>query len=348
MRKILLSLLFFLLAFTLSAQKKRHAKDSMAIYQKVDTNYIISFRDLLNAKLFAVIRTNKFILSDRDSLSSIEYTINTRLNMGLSFTFKGIGFDIEYSPPGLNNDDAQYGKSRQFAISTSANGRRLIYDIYYRQYQGFRTSAVYKAPGDSTFDYSRRGDIVNYNAGAVLTYVFNNKRFSSAAPYSLSQKQRKSAGSFLLGTYAFIYALTADSIIYPDSVYTKFRKELQFKNAASYTWGISCGYTYTLVFGKKKNWFVNLTTLPGISYQALYTTNAFDNKTYSRNSFAFSLQSRFSMGYNRKNYFIGIYWIGNNFVLGDDKSASINYKYGTFKFYYGHRFDLRKLLKKKL
>lgn len=347
MRKLFLTSFLLLISLFSVAEKGRH-KDSTNIYQKVDTNYITSFRDLLNVKLFAVIRTNKFIISDHDSLSSIEYTINTRLNMGIAFTFKGIGFDIEYSPPGINNDDARYGKSSQFAISTSANSRRFIYDIYYRQYQGFRTSAMYKVPGDTTYDYSRRADIYNYNAGFTLTYVFNNKKFSSAAPYSLSQKQKKSAGSLLLGTYGFIYALLADSIIYPDSTYMKFRKQLQFSTAASYTFGISCGYTYTLVFGKKKNWFVNIATLPGISLQQFYSENAFDHSTYADNSLAFSLQSRFSMGYNRKNYFIGIYWIGNNFVLGDDKQASINYKYGTFKFYYGHRFDLRKLLKKTL
>ncbi|MCW3103963.1 MAG: hypothetical protein JWO09_2403 [Bacteroidetes bacterium] len=348
MRKTSLVLFLLFLSLFGMAQKGRHRKDSTNIYQKVDTNYITSFKDLLNVKLFAVIRSNKFTLADHDSLSSIEYTINTKLNMGISFTFKGIGFDIEYSPPGINNDDARYGKSHQFAVATSANARRFIYDIYYREYKGFRTSAMYKVPGDTIFDYSRRGDIRNYNAGCILTYVFNHKRFSSAAPYSLSQKQRKSAGSLLLGTYAFLYGLTADSIIYPDSVYAKFRKEMQFNAAASYTFGISCGYTYTLVFGKKKNWFVNIATLPGISYQEFYSVNAFDKSTYNHNSVALSLQSRFSMGYNRKSYFIGIYWMGNNFVLGDDSHASINYKYGTFKFYYGHRFDIRKMLKKKL
>ncbi|MDF2438125.1 MAG: hypothetical protein K0Q95_2501 [Bacteroidota bacterium] len=347
MQKYLL-ILFSVLAFSCYAHENRRAKDSTNIYQKVDTNYVVSFKDLLNVKLFAVVRTNSFTVSDRDSLSSIQYTINTKLNMGIGFTFKGVGFDIEYSPPGLNNDDAKYGKSSQFAVSTSANGRKFIYDVYYRQYNGFRTTAMYNVANDTVFDYSKRADIRNYHAGFTLTYVFNNKRYSSAAPYSLSQKQRKSAGSFLLGTYAFLYGLTADSIIYPDSVFRSFRKELQFSAAASYTFGVSCGYTYTLVFGKKKNWFINIATLPGISYQQFYSVNAFDKSTFTNNTAAFSLQSRLSMGYNRKNYFIGVYWMGNNFVLGDDKQASIQYKYGTFKFYYGHRFDIRKMLKKKL
>src|ERR1044072_8128685 len=115
MKRIAGILFLFLLSFSMMAEKNRRPKDSTNIYQKVDTNYVTSFRDLLNVKLFAVVRTNKFTISDHDSLCSIEYTINTKLNMGISFTFKGIGFDIEYSPPGINNDDARYGKSHQFA-----------------------------------------------------------------------------------------------------------------------------------------------------------------------------------------------------------------------------------------
>jgi hypothetical protein len=343
-----LSFLFIFLSLSVFAGKSHRGKDSTNIYDKVDTNYIVNFRDLLNAKLFAVVRTNKFNIQDKSSLANVEYTINTKLNMGISISFKGIGFDIEWSPPGLNNDDLKYGKSSQFAVSTSANSRRFMYDIYYRQYQGFRTTAAFSNGRDSTYDYSRRSDIRNYHAGFALTYVSNHKKFSSGAAYSSTKKQKKSAGSLLLGTYAFIYSLTADSIIFPDTIYKKFRKELQFNSATSLTYGLACGYTYTIVFGRKKNWFVNITTLPGISIQEIYTINAFDKKPYRNSSLAFSLQSRFAIGYNRKNYFIGIYWLNNNYILGDDNQASIQYKYGTFKFYYGHRFDLRKVLKRKL
>ncbi|MEK6882687.1 MAG: DUF4421 family protein, partial [Nanoarchaeota archaeon] len=46
----------------------------------------------------------------------------------------------------------------------------------------------------------------------------NNKRFSSSAPYNLTQKQKKSAGSLLLGTFGSLYAIDADSLIFPDSL----------------------------------------------------------------------------------------------------------------------------------
>ena len=345
MHKAKAIILLLLLSGSVFAEKERRGKDSTNIYQKVDTNYITNFRDLLNAKLFAVVRNNKFSVTDNTTDASVEYGINSKLNMGVSFSFKGIGFDLEYSPPGINVDDDKYGKTTTFGIGTSSNGRKFMYEAFYRQSQGFRTSEQYKLENDTAFDYVRRSDIRNYNAGLSLTYVFNNKRYSSAAPYSLTQKQRKSAGSFLLGTYVQLYGLSADTVIYPDTMSRVFRHELQFDNASSIMFGISCGYAYTLVFGK--NWFINVTTIPGISVQEFYTINAFDRESYNTYSLGLSLQSRFSIGYNRKSYFIGISYISNNFLIDDHNQASINYKYNVFKFYYGHRFDLRKMLKKK-
>jgi hypothetical protein len=281
MNKYCLYISFWLISFsTAFADGERRPKDSTNIYQKIDTNFVENYKDMLNAKLIAVVRTNQFSIKNKLNGSTLEYSINTNLNMGIGLTFKGIGFEFQFNPKGLNKDDAVYGKSSQFAIASSANTRRFIYDAYYRYNQGFHTTAMYRVPGDTIYDYYKRADLRNYNAGVNLIYIFNNKRFSSAAPYSLTQRQRKSAGSLLLGSYFFLYGIDADSLIYPDTLYKSFNKEVQFADASSVTFGISCGYTYTFVFFR--NWFANIATVPGISLQQFYSINAFDQKVYSR------------------------------------------------------------------
>ena len=156
------------------------------MYQKIDTTYIESYRDWLNAKLIAVVRTNKFSIKDNVSQSTLEYSINTNANMGLGLSFKGIGVEFQYNPPGLNKDDNLYGKSTQIAFSSSANTRRFIYDAYYRYNQGYHTTTAYKVPGDTTGKLANiyRPDIKNTIAGLNAVYIFNNKRFSSSAPYT--------------------------------------------------------------------------------------------------------------------------------------------------------------------
>ncbi|MBL7884572.1 MAG: DUF4421 family protein [Bacteroidia bacterium] len=341
---ILFCLLFNIISHTALADNNRRPKDSTNIYQKIDTNFIESYRDILTAKLIAVVRNNRFSITDKLSQQSIEYGINTNLNMGIGLNFKGIGLELQYNPPGLNNDDHKFGKSTQFSVASSANTRRFIIDAFYRYNQGFHTTKPFLHSNDTIADYYRRGDIKNNNIGVNMMYIFNNKRFSSSAPYSLTQRQKKGAGSLLLGTYFFLYSIDADSIIYPDTLYKSFKPAVQFSNAASTTFGISCGYSYTFVFFK--HWFANITTVPGISIQEFYSKNAFTQEVYKRVAPSFSFQYKLSVGFNRKSYFIGISYQENQFVISDDKASSVNYKYGTFKFYYGHRFDLRKLLKK--
>ncbi|OFY87251.1 MAG: hypothetical protein A3F72_17280 [Bacteroidetes bacterium RIFCSPLOWO2_12_FULL_35_15] len=338
--------LFLLFSFVSYAYDRHKPKDTLAIYQHIDTNYIENYHDWLNLRMVGVVRDNKFAMTDNTSKGRLEYGINTNVNLGLGFSFKNIGFEFQYNPPGVNNDDYKYGKSKQIAFSTSANGRKIIYDVYYRYNQGYHTSSNYKIPNDTGFTYAPlyRPDIKNTTAGCDFTYVFNNKRFSISAPYDLTQRQKKSAGSLIAGSFFSVYAVDADSSVVPDSLSKFFNKEVQFKSASSLTWGLSCGYTYTFIFAR--NWFVNLYTLPGISVQQFHSVSAYTQQTHTSVALGFAFQTRLSMGYNRRNYFIGISLVGDNFFIDDDKKSSLRYSFSGFRFYYGHRFNLRPLLKK--
>lgn len=321
----------------------RHGKDdSLHMYQKIDTTYIKDYHDIFTLRTIAVIRFNNFTLTDNVSGAKMQYVLNDNLNMGLGLSFKGIG--IEYQAK-------IYGKSYQYALATGGNSRRFIYDVYFRYTKGFRTHDKYVLSLDSLgkpalYDYIYRPDITNYNAGFNFLYVFNNKKFSSAAPYSFTQRQVKSAGSLLLGTYALLYGLTCDTVLFQDSLKNKFQPELQFNNASSYTWGISCGYSYTIVIGKY--WYVNIATVPGISFQSFYSTNAYNSTSYQKGSIGATLQSRFSFGFNKKLNYLGVCYAANNYFINNDSKSSLNYKFSSFRIYYGHRFDIRKFLKKHL
>jgi hypothetical protein len=349
MRKIFFIFILTFAAFSAMAGGDRHHKnDTLHIYRKIDTTFIQDFHDMLNVRAIAVRRYNQFSVTDNISQNKLQYEINNNLNMGLGFSFKSIGLEFQYNPPGINKDDYLYGKSTQYSLSTGGNARKFIYDAYFRYSKGFHTTSAYKIPNDSTgrSEFIYRPDIVNYNAGFNVLYVFNNKRFSSSAPYSFTQRQIKSAGSLLLGTYALLYSITADSVIFPDSLKRFFQPDVQFKNAASITWGISCGYTYTLVFGRY--WYVNIATVPDISVQEFYSINAYDQTSHSKVALGLALQSRFSIGWNKKLNFFGICYNANNYWINNDTKSGLNYKFSAVRIYYGHRFDLRKVLKKRL
>lgn len=341
MRKIITISLLLCISEAMFAMKYIKNNDSL-FYKKTDTSCIENCRNLLNTKLLLVGRFNKFSITDNVSGKSLEFKVNSNTNFGLGLTYKGIGIEFQFAPRSLNKDNELYGKSKQFSLSTSANGRRFIYDVYLHVNQGYHTTVGSKIPGDTTgaLAYFYRPDIKNLNLGMEFVYLFNNKHFSSSAPYNFTQRQKKGAGSMLLGTFFSLYSISADSVIFPDSLKDRFKPEVQFKDAGSLTWGISFGYTYTFIF--HKYWFVNLYTLPGLSVQQYYSTNAYSEQTKSKVSLAIAFQSRIAFGYNRPRYYIGFSAMGNNYTINNDKRSSLNYSYGSVRLYYGYRFNLRK------
>ena len=338
---------FLLLTFALNSfAGDTLISDTTHIYKKIDTTYIEDYRDLLNGKFIVVVRTNKFSIKDNISQSVLEYSINTNANLGIGFSFRKISFEFQFNPHGLNNDDNLYGKSEQFSFGASSNGRKLIYNAYFRYNQGYHTTARYKVSKDTSFTYAHlyRPDIENTSIGGEFIYLFNHQRFSSSAPYSLTQRQKKRAGSFLLGGFFSLYAITADSLIFPDSLKSHFTEEVQFKSASSSTLGVAFGYTYTFLF--KKNWFLNLYLLPGLAFQQYNSTNALNEQSHANGAIGGSLQTRFSLGFNRPRYFLGISWMNTQHFIDNDKKSSLSYKYGSFRFYCGYRFDLKKVIKR--
>ncbi|MFY9307720.1 MAG: DUF4421 family protein [Bacteroidia bacterium] len=344
--RILLFLIAFYVPFICNAFTRD--KDTTAnknIYNNVDTTFIQSFRKFLTTKVVLTSRYNGFSLTDTAG-RKLGYKINPKTNFGFGIGYKGIGFEIQFSPKafGNNRDDNVYGTSQQFSISSSGNGRRFIYDAYLRTSQGFYNTQAYKIPGDTTgkTQFLKRSDMVNFNLGAEVVYIFNNKRFSSSAPYNFTQRQKRGAGTALLGTMLSVYTISADSVIFPDSMKNKFSSEVQFKNAGCLIYGFSFGYTYTFVFGKRKYWFANIYTLPGLAVQQYYATNAYSEATKSRVTLGIPFQYRFAIGYNRTRYFFGLAVLGNNYDINTEKGANFSYKNGTVRLYYGYRFALKK------
>lgn len=325
---------------------KKDTIDSKNIYQKVDTTYIENYRKFLIAKTYIFTRYNNFDVKVDSTGKTLGYSINANTNLGFGVSYKGVGVDISFSPKlfGNNKDEEIFGKSSQFALSTGSNGRRFIYDVYLRLNSGFYNTNGYSVIGDSTnkLIYINQPNMINFSIGSELVYIFNNKRFSSAAPYNFTQRQKKSAGSKLLGSYFSLYTVAVDSLIIPDTLKEAFSSDVLFKNAGSLSWGISFGYTHTFIFGKRKMAYANIYFLPALAVQQYFSTNILDEVTKSKVALGLPLQYRFSIGVNRKRFFLGFAAMGVSHTLNTDQGARFNYRFGNVRLLYGYRFGLKK------
>lgn len=349
MKRILFFLsIFFLFSITSLAAltPKKDTIDSKNIYQKLDTTYIENYRKFLIAKTYIFTRHNRFSVTTDSTGKTLQYSINANTNLGFGISYKGVGVDISFSPKlfGNNKDEELFGKSRQFALSTGSNGRRFIYDIYLRLNSGFYNTNGYSVIGDTTkkLIYINQPNMINFSLGSELVYIFNNKRFSSSAPYNFTQRQKKSAGSKLLGSYFSLYTVAVDSLIIPDTLKEAFSSDVLFKNAGSLSWGVSFGYTYTFIFGKRKMAYANIYLLPALTVQQYFATNSLDEVVKSKVALGLPLQYRFSIGVNRKRFFLGLATMGVSHTLNTDQGARFNYSFGNVRVFYGYRFGLKK------
>jgi hypothetical protein len=343
--KILLFILF--ISETVIATNHSQKLDSIAA-EKIDTNYIQDFDENLNIKLVDEVDDNKFSVKDNVTQKTYGYDINTAVNLGFGVDYRGIGFELLFTPTSVNNDDYLYGKTNQFSLSTSANTRRFIYSAYIRFNQGFHSTTGSKIPGDTTgaVAYYYRPDITNYDVGAEFTYIVKNKKFSSSAPYDFTQRQIKSAGSLLVGGFFSFYGINADSVVIPDSLKENFKPAVQFRKASTFTMGATCGYTFTKVF--HKYWFINIYLLPGLAIQEYTSINAYGQQTKPSVTLGLTFQSRLAFGVNKKKNYLGIAFTGNDYTISNDTKSSLNYHYGSIRLCYGHRFDAPKILKRQV
>ena len=334
-------ILFFTFFGKLFSVEIINNKDSL-LFTKIDSTCIETYRTMLNTKLILGGRFNIFSLTDSAKVP-LEYSTNDKTNLGIGLSYKGFGVEFQFAPKGANKEKDKFGKSQQFSLSTSANGRRFIYDFYIRFNKGFLTTTPSKISGDTSgaVAYYYRPDIINVNLGFEFAYLFNNKRFSSSAPYDFTQRQKKSAGSFIAGTFFSAYSINADSVIFPDSLKYRFSPAAHFVFAQNIQWGFSFGYTYTYVWNKY--WFANIYLLPGLSLQKYNSTKLDSETTIPKVSIGGALQSRFSIGYNQKKYFIAFSFMGNNYTVNDVGNFTLNYKYGSVRLLCGYRFNHRKL-----
>ena len=91
---------------------------------------------------------------------------------------------------------------------------------------------------------------------------------------------------------------------------------------------------------------INIAEIPGISFQSITSENVYDHKQFGGSSVGLALQSKLSIGYNKKLNFFGFCYSANNYWIDNASASSMNYKFSSIKFYYGHRFTAGKLLKK--
>lgn len=232
---------------------------------------------------------------------------NSVINFGY-----GYGFDFMR--------DKKKGKTKSFDFQYHYYGRKFVFDIALQRYKGF-----YLDNNDSD-KITIHPDMSIRMYGVHGLYVLNNKKFSYRATFSQSERQLKSAGSFVVGGGIYNTKIASDTSFVYDG-----------KNVLrNFQFGVSGGYAYNWVLGRY--WFISGSTTVGINFGS----EKFSTFGKEKIKVTPSVYPRISVGYNRSEWALGFTYTSNIIFESLNDEDSISLYSGSFQLSYTKRFNLGK------
>lgn len=291
---------------------------------KCDTSYIKSFYDKLGLQIYISSKNHGFSIIDTNLF--VKYKGAEEANVGLWADYKwfGIGGSVKVLRSIKN----------QFALNIGGNiyTRKFLFGIHYQQYKGF----VANIKNNQNIDYVNidflSGDKITSNNFAIQSYYFlNNKKLSSSAVFSQTSKQKKSAGSLVIGISASSFSFYLPRL---DTLADGFRRWQSIFSTA-----LSIGYTYTYVW--KKNYFASACIVPGFSFYQNINDSYISQGINTKGNIKFL--TKISAGYDNEKYFIALQYNNDNYFARKD-NYRIRWHFGNIYLLIGKRFG-KKIIK---
>lgn len=281
-------------------------------FSQVDSSYVGFYEHPLSVRTYFQDKFTALSHQRENEREETSYRPNAPYGIGLGIAYKNISLSGAYGFDFMR--DKNRGKTKSMDFQYHYYGQKFIYDIFFQHYKGLFTE-----PQDEKYDLYPDIKLVQY--GVFSQYVFNDKKFSYSAAFNQSQKQLKSAGSFLLGGAAYYNTASSDSSIV-------FNGGHRLKN---WQFGVNGGYAYT--WAASKRFFISLSMTVGVN---MGIENIDDRK--SKVKVYPSLFPRFSMGYNHDTWSVGFSGVNNRVYILYTNPSKMAFDTGALQFNVIKRF----------
>ena len=282
-----------------------------------------------------------FTLTHNDQLSYKGPLVNNRelifkpnvpTNIGLGFNYQWLGLSVSFINPSYNLEVEKKGRTRYFDILLNTYSKKFGVDAYYVSYKGYYLSN----PGNRKSEqepFPQRPDFRTVAIGAQFFYYFNHKKYSYRAPFIQTERQKKSAGSFVLNPHFSYFSIKSDSALTPG-----IQNPGSYRGGNFYTIGVGPGYAHTFVW---RRFYINFTLIPSIFIQ-YQDIRHFDDE-FDRSGIVTGLRftGKFALGYNSDKFFIGISSSGDTYNIKLEKNTDLRYTIGAGRFFIGYRIPLK-------
>ncbi len=318
-RHLISIFLFYIIIHSLSAQEvsvgiqHSHFDTLITKWNTKDTNYIRTFPDKFIVTLGQSYREYDFTFSQLMSTDTLgwgapQLKAGTNWSPGVSIDFDKISLSFGLGKSEATDDQIhKYGTTTHKAVNLSFSAYRFRVESSYRNYKGFYypNSRMYDTLAFDSTGVFLQNPSMNVRSLRVKTiFIFNKKHFSYSSAYYNTQRQLKSAGSFLLLNNIYQNLLTTDSSFIPSSAQSLFLEygKLNYFKVSGIS--IGPGYSYNLVLWKTL--YANATFTSGLDFQhrTIKTSQGSEPADYWKVGVANDF--RIAIGLNGKRWFYSI------------------------------------------
>lgn len=228
-----------------------------------DTAYVAEYRSNLLLSGVVKLQTDDIGMEPATG-DALEYTTNGAELYGLGLDYKWLSVEALFSVPQWNDLDPSLGTSSSRGFGLGITRPRLWARAFWNTTEGYYMTSPERWTG-SPAPYVR-GDISNRLFLVSVNYALDKRcRYSQRAATYQTERQKKSAGTFVMGFSGWHATVKGDSSLLEPSLLDTFRLAIKsFHEAQRLLLGATFGYTHTFVIGHKG--FIHASLLPGLAY----------------------------------------------------------------------------------
>lgn len=270
-----------------------------------------------------------------------EFTLypNAPLKLRLKCSYRFISFSFQLSPdfiPG-NGDDDTRGKTKEFGLGTSLVLNHWFLDVSYSQVRGFYLENTEDfIPWIDGDPYIQFPDL-HYYGVSISSGYYSNSNFSLRSLASQTERQLKSAGTFIPALNFRYYIINDKS----DAASTQKSNNVETS--------IGPGYAYTFVYRQKYYLSLGLIASMGYLHTKLTTRLPKEEVITNQNDLIFRGDARVGIGHNGDRFYSGLYTTVSGSRYKQENTTAINTDTRIFYHWFvGFRFKSPKFIEKQL
>lgn len=300
-------------------------------------DYIDDFPEIASARLNVAQQYFTFALkSQKGDQKEAIYRPNVQGSYGLELYYRKLGLGLSLGFPTSPREIALFGKTRFWDFQINMYKTKFNFDVNLQWYKGFYQSNPedFNPNWKISAGYPQLPELRTFNVGMNAYYVFNHDKFSYQAAFIQTERQIRSAGSFLLMGSTFHTRIRSDTDLLPSSNPLEKNQGTNFREGYFNLLSVAPGYAYTFVINE--NYYVSPSLLWGLSLRQ--QSYVIDGERSVGAGIGQKINFRLAAGYYGKQVFAGFNLIWDNNRMGME-NVRLSTSAVNIKLFVGYRFN---------